>query len=329
MNTDKKLKIMMYSLEDYDIRQYERYRKQYDMKFLKTRLDEDTAVFSFDRDVVVACPMDVVNAAVIDELAECGVKLLAMRSAGYNNVDLVRAREQNLPVVNVPDYSPYSIAEFAVALMLTVGRNTHKAYNRTREHNFSIDYLTGFEFHGKTVGIIGEGLIGQCVIRICQGMGMQVLVNTPHPHGIEGVEYVPLEELYERSDIIQLHCAMNETTHHMINDESIAKMKDGVLLVNTARGGLVDTEALIRGLRSRKIRGAGIDVYEFERGTFTVNYAEDILDDDLLQILLGFPNVVVTSHQAYFTVESLTSLCDTTIQNIEEFFKTGTCRNLL
>ena len=329
MSTDQKLKIMLYNLEEYDKKQYERYQDQFQMKFLKNRLDENTAVFSFNCDAVIACPMDNINAAVIDELVECGVKLLAMRSAGYNNVDISHAKEKNLPVVRVPDYSPYSVAEYAVALMLTVGRNIHKAYNRTREHDFSLVNLTGFEYHGKTVGIIGEGRIGQCVISICKGMGMNVIVNTPHPHNIEGVEYVTLDELYRRSDIIQLHCPLTAENAQMINDDAIAKMKPGVTLINTARGGLIDSEALIRGLISRKIRAAGLDVYEREAGTFNVDYTNDILEDNVLQILLGFPNVVLSSHQAYFTIESLTNLCDTTIKNIKEFFETGTCKNLI
>ena len=272
--------------------------------------------------------MDEINAEVIDELVECGVKLLAMRSAGYNNVDVAYAKGK-LPMVRVPDYSPYSIAEFATALMLTAVRKTHKSYSRTREHNFSLDNLTGFEFHGKTVGIVGEGRIGSAAISICKGMGMRVLVNTPHPRQTEGVEYVSIDELYRRSDVIQLHCPLTSENHYMINDDAIAGMKQGVVLINTARGGLIDTRALIRGLNTRKISAAGIDVYEKEAGTFTVDYTNDILEDETLQILLGFPNVVLTAHQAYFTEESLSALCDTTMDNIREFFETGTCRNMI
>lgn len=323
-----KLNLIFYSLEPYFQQQYERYARQFNMKFLSTQLNENTAVFSFNCDVVVACPMDRVNAAVIDELVSCGVKLLAMRSAGYNNVDLEYARGK-LPVVYVPDYSPYSVAEYAIALMLTVIRNPHKAYIRTRAHDFSITHLTGFELHGKTVGIVGEGRIGQCAIKICQGMGMKVLVNTPHPHMLPDVEYVGLDELYQRCDIIQFHCPLTKDNHHMINDESIARMKPGMVLINTARGGLIDSEALIRGLNARIIRAAGLDVYEREAGVFNVDYTNDILADQTLQILLGFPNVVLSSHQAYFTEESLTALCDITIQNIRDFFETGDCGNLL
>ena len=270
MDKNGKLKIMMYSLLDYDIRQYERYKDTYNLTFLKNRLDRNTAVFAFNCDAVIACPMDEINAEVIDELVECGVKLLAMRSAGYNNVDVAYAKGK-LPVVRVPDYSPYSIAEFATALMLTAVRKTHKSYSRTREHNFSLDNLTGFEFHGKTVGIVGEGRIGSAAISICKGMGMRVLVNTPHPRQTEGVEYVSLDELYRRSDVIQLHCPLTSENHYMINDDAIAEMKQGVVLINTARGGLIDTRALIRGLNTRKISAAGIDVYEKEAGTFTVD----------------------------------------------------------
>ena len=269
-----------------------------------------------------------INAAVIDELAEAGVKLLAMRSAGYNNVDVEYARDK-LPIVRVPDYSPYSVAEFAVTLMMTVIRNPHKAYIRTRAHDFSINRLAGFEIHGKTAGIIGEGRIGKCTIDICKGMGMNILVNTPHPQRLPGVEYVGLDELYARSDVIQLHCPLTKDNRHMINSEAIGKMKPGVVIINTARGGLIDTQALIQGLLSRKIRGAGLDVYENEAGTFTVDYTEDILSDEQLQILLGFPNVVITAHQAYFTSESLENISDTTIRNIKEFFGTGSCVNMI
>ena len=325
----KKAKVMIFGLEEYNIPLYERYRDRLDLKIPNARLNEDTAVFTFGCDAVVPSNLDSIHAAVIDELAESGVKLIALRSAGYDYVDIGYAKEKGLAVANVPDYSPWSIAEFAVALMLTVVRNTHKAYNRTREHNFSISQLAGFEFHGKTVGVIGEGKIGQCTVSICKGMGMKVLVSTPHPHMIDEVEYVSLDELYSRADVIQLHCPLNATTYHLINDEAIGKMKPGVVLVNTARGGLIESQALIRGLISGGIRAAGLDVYEKESAIFTKDYTNDILGDDVLQILLGFPNVLLSSHQAYFTVESLNGLCDTTVQNILEFYKTGTCRNLL
>jgi D-lactate dehydrogenase len=322
------MKVIFYSIQDYDRDSFLKYKKDFKMIFVKTRLDESTAVFAFGCDVVVGCPYDVINAAVIDELLEAGVKLLAMRSAGYNNVDVEYARGK-LPIVRVPDYSPYSVAEFAITLMLTVIRNPHKAYIRTRAHDFSINQLAGFEIHGKTVGVIGEGKIGKCTIDICKGMGMKILVNTPHPRGLPDVEYVGLDELFERSDVIQLHCPLTKDNRHMINDETIAKMKPGVAIINTARGGLIDTQALIRGLLSRKIRGVGLDVYENESGTFTVDYTEDILADEQLQILLGFPNVVITAHQAYFTNESMDNICDTTIRNIKEFFETGTCVNMI
>lgn len=322
------MKVIFYSIQDYDRECYKRYQKDYRMIFLESRLDESTAVFAFGCDVVVACPFDVINAAVIDELVEAGVKLLAMRSAGYNNVDVEYARGK-LPIVRVPDYSPYSVAEFAVTLMMTVIRNPHKAYIRTRAHDFSINHLAGFEIHGKTAGIIGEGRIGKCTIDICRGLGMKILVNTPHPQGLPDVEYVGLDELYARSDVIQLHCPLTKDNRHMINDDAIAKMKPGVVIVNTARGGLIDTQALIRGLLSRKIRGAGLDVYENEAGTFTVDYTEDILADEQLQVLLGFPNVVITAHQAYFTSESLNNICDTTMKNIKEFFEKGSCVNMI
>lgn len=328
MDSNAKPKIILYSVREYDAVRFERFTNQFNMKFLEHRLDERTAVFAYGCDAVVACPMDIITAPVIDELVECGVKLLAMRSAGYNNVDIAHARGR-LSVVRVPDYSPNSVAEFAAALMFTLIRGTHKAYNRTRSHDFSINNLAGFELHGKTCGIVGEGRIGSCAVNISKGIGMKVLVNTPHPRGTPGVEYCSLDELFERSDVIQLHCPLTEANRHMINDASIARMKQGALLINTARGGLVDSEALIRGLVSRRIRGAALDVYENEGGTFTVDYTNDILEDRVLQILLGFPNVIITSHQAYFTEESLENICITTMENIREFLETGECKNLI
>lgn len=326
IDNNGKLKVIIYSLMDYDQREYERYKDAFKMKFLKNKLDASTAVFAFGCDVVIACPFDDVSAPVIDELIEAGVKLIAMRCAGFNNVDVGYAKGK-IPVVRVPDYSPYSIAEYSVGLMLCVVRNMHRVYNRSREHNFSITNFAGFEFRGRTVGIVGEGRIGSCVVETCKALGMRVIVNTPHPRNTEGVEYVSLNELYARSDVIQLHCPLTKDNRHMINDESIAKMKDGVVIINTARGALVDTEALIRGLSSRKIRAAGLDVYEREANTFLVNLEDDILEDDVMQILLGFPNVILSPHMAYFTQESLNALCDTTVKNIREFFETGDCKN--
>ncbi len=326
--SQKKLKIIIYSLMEYDQAEYERYKDRFSFRFMKNKLDKNTAVFAYGCDVAVACPFDDVSAEAIDELIEAGVKLIAMRCAGHNNVDIEYARGK-IPVVYVPDYSPYSIAEYSIALMLCAVRKVHKAYNHSREHNFSVSNMSGYEFFGKTVGIVGEGRIGICVINVCRAMGMKVLVNTPHPKLLDGVEYVSLDELYERSDVIQLHCSLTPQTHHMINDESISRMKDGVVIVNTARGGLIDTDALIRGLASRKIRAAALDVYEKEANTFTVDMTEDILEDNVMQVLLGFPNVIISPHMAYFTQESIDALCDTTISNIDDIFETGDCKNRL
>jgi D-lactate dehydrogenase len=266
-----------------------------------------------------------VNAAVIDALQELGVKLVALRSAGYNNVD-IRHAFGKVHVVHVPAYSPYAVAEHAMAMLLTSVRRIHKAYNRTREFNFSLNGLTGFDFHGKTVGVIGTGEIGRIFIDICRGFGMKVIGADLFPNQAlvdEGVvdEYVKVKDgkvdynsLYAQADFISLHAFLNEESRHMINDKAIGKMKDGVIFVNTGRGGLVDTEALIRGIVSGKIGAAGIDVYEEENENVYKNRSGEVYETVTAR-LTSFPNVVVTSHQAFFTEEALGEIARVTLEN--------------
>ena len=270
-----------------------------------------------------------VNAAVIDKLYEFGVKLIALRSAGYNNVD-VQAAFGKIHVVHVPAYSPYAVAEHAIALLLTSVRRIHKAYNRTREFNFSLNGLTGFDFHGKTMGVIGTGKIGRIFIDICRGFGMRVIAYDVFPAKDSDIEYVPLQRLFAESDIISLHCPLTSETRHMINADAIEVMKKGVVIVNTSRGGLIDAEALLEGIKARKIGAACLDVYEEEADIFFEDRSGHILNDDLLSRLISMPNVIVTSHQAFLTEEALNNIAETTVGNILSCFNNdGICDNEL
>jgi D-lactate dehydrogenase len=230
-----------------------------------------------------------------------------------------KAAYKKIHVVRVPAYSPYAVAEHALALMVSINRKIHRAYTRTRDNNFNISGLTGFDFYQKTIGVIGTGKIGKIFMDICKGLKMNILAYDLYPSEIEGVEYVDLETLYKKSDIISLHCPLTKETQHMINEETIAKMKDGVMLINTSRGGLVDTESLIEGLKSRKIRSAALDVYEEESDYFFEDFSADIIDDDLLARLLSFNNVLITSHQAFLTEEALNNIATTTLDNISAY----------
>ena len=325
------IKVAFYDAKDYDKPSFEYYGGQHDMqfRFLETKLNEDTADLARGCDAVCVFVNDNVNAAVIDRLYELGVKIIALRSAGYNNVD-VQAAFGKVHVVHVPAYSPYAVAEHAIALLLTSVRRIHKAFNRTREFNFSLNGLTGFDFHGKTVGVIGTGKIGRIFIDICRGFGMNVIAYDLFPAKDSGIRYVSLDELFEQSDIISLHCPLTDATRHLIDAEAIAKMKKGVVIVNTSRGGLINAEALLEGIKARKIGAACLDVYEEEADVFFEDRSGHILNDDLLSLLISMPNVIVTSHQAFLTEEALNNIAETTVSNILSFFENdGICDNEL
>ena len=325
------IQVAFFDTKAYDRPSFEKYGKEHDIqyRFLETKLNEDTVELARGCDAVCVFVNDTVNAQVIDKLYSYGVKLVALRSAGYNNVD-VRAAFGKVHVVHVPAYSPYAVAEHAMALLLTSVRRIHKAYNRTREFNFSLNGLTGFDFHGKTVGVIGTGKIGRIFINICRGFGMKVIAYDLFPAKDSGIEYVELEELFERSNIISLHCPLTDATRHMISREAIEKMKKGVVIVNTSRGGLVDAEALLEGIKDRKIGAACLDVYEEEADIFFEDRSGHILNDDLLSRLISMPNVIVTSHQAFLTEEALNNIAETTVGNILSCFeKDGLCDNEL
>ncbi len=315
------IRVAFFDTKEYDQKSFEPYIKEgeFEIKFLDTKLNADTAELAKDCDVVCVFVNDTVDAEVIDKLYECGVRLIALRCAGYNNVDVKHAFGK-LHVVHVPAYSPYAVAEHAAALLLTSIRRIHKAYNRTRDFNFSLNGLAGFDLHGKTVGVVGTGKIGRIFIDICKGFGMKVLAYDKFPAENSGIDYVSLDELFENSDIISLHCPLTDETKHLINEESIAKMKKGVVIVNTSRGALIDSEALLAGIKSRKVGAACLDVYEEEADIFFEDRSGHILNDELLSRLISMPNVIVTSHQAFLTEEALGNIADTTVKNIETFF---------
>ncbi len=298
----------------------ERYR--FPITWLEPRINKDTAALAKGFPAVCAFVNDVLDHEVITTLGE-GTRLIALRSAGYNNVDM-KAAYGRIHVVRVPDYSPHAVAEHTAALMLALNRKTHRAYYRVREANFSINGLLGFDMFGKTAGVIGTGTIGRRVISILRGFGMEVLAYDPYPHSDAardmGFGYVPLDELYARSDIVTLHCPLTRENVHLIDKGSIAKMKRGVMIINTGRGGLIDTRALIDGLLSRRIGSAGLDVYEEENEYFFEDHSSDVIPDDVLARLLTFNNVIVTSHQAFFTHEALTNIAETTLRNIYDYF---------
>ncbi len=325
------IKVAFFDMKEYDKPSFERYGALHDVRFryLETKLNEDTADLARGCDAVCVFVNDTVNAAVIEKLHEHGVKLIALRSAGYNNVD-VQAAFGKIHVVHVPAYSPYAVAEHAMALLLTSVRRIHKAYNRTRDFNFSLNRLTGFDLHGKTVGVVGTGKIGRIFIDICRGFGMHVIAYDRFPAPDSGIEYVTPDELFARSDIISLHCPLTEETRHMIGADAIGRMKKGVVIVNTSRGGLIDAEALLEGIKARKVGAACLDVYEEEADIFFEDRSGHILNDDLLLRLISMPNVIVTSHQAFLTEEALNNIAETTVNNILSYFGgDGLCDNEL
>ena len=324
------IRVAFYDAKEYDRASFEPYGEQQDLqfRFFDTKLNEDTVELAKGSDAVCVFVNDSVTAAVIDRLYEYGVRMVALRSAGYNNVDL-QAAFGKVHVVHVPAYSPYAVAEHAMALLLTSIRRIHKAYNRTREFNFSLNGLTGFDLHGKTVGVIGTGKIGRIFIDICRGFGMRVIAYDVFPAKDSGIDYVSLEDLFRESDIISLHCPLTESTQHLIDENAIRQMKKGVVILNTSRGGLIDAEALLAGIKDRKIGAACLDVYEEEADIFFEDRSGHILNDELLSRLISMPNVIVTSHQAFLTEEALNNIAETTVNNIRSYFNGGTCDNEL
>ena len=287
-------------------------------------LDEHNAVMTMGAKAVCIFVNDTADRKVLELLKAQGVELLALRCAGFNNVDLAAARDNGIRVVRVPAYSPHAIAEHVVALIMTLNRRTNRAYVRVRDGNFSLNGLMGFDMYGKTAGIVGTGKIARQLIGILKGFGMNIIAYDIYPDAKyaeeSGIRYVSLDELYANADIISLNCPLTKENYHLINRDSIAKMKKGVMIINTGRGGLIDTEALIDGLRSAHIGAAGLDVYEEEKDYFYQDHSSEVITDDKLALLLSYTNVLVTSHQAFFTREAMENIATTTLQNCRDFF---------
>ena len=315
------LKIAFYDTKEYDIPSFEEYGKQrgIEFKFFENKLDEDTVALAKGFDGVCVFVNDKVDKKVIDTLHEYGIKIIVLRCAGFNNVD-VKAAFGKIHIYRVPAYSPYAVAEHAMAMLLTMNRRIHKAYIRTRDYNFSLNNLTGVDLYGKTMGVIGTGKIGQILINISKGFGMNVIAYDKFPNPNLDIEYVELEELFKRSDFISLHCPLTDENTHMINKDSMSLMKKGVGIINTSRGGLINADDLLDQIKARKIGFACLDVYEEESNIFFQNKSGHILDDDTLRNLISMPNVLITSHQAFLTKEALNNIADITTQNIVNYF---------
>jgi len=320
-----KLKIAFFDAKPYDIESFNELNSKYGytIKYFKFHLTSDNVVLAQGYDAVVIFVNDTVNAEMIMQLKEYGVKLIALRSAGFNNVDL-KAAFDNIRVVRVPSYSPHAIAEHTVALMLTLNRKVHRAYFRTRDTNFALNGLLGFDMYGKTAGVIGTGRIGKVLAGILRGFGMEVLLNDMYPDeqfaAQTGCRYVSVEEIYRDSHIISLNCPLTKETEFMINSSTIAMMKRGVMIINTGRGKLIRTADLIEGLKSGQVGSAGLDVYEEESQFFFEDLSDRVLGDDVLARLLTFNNVIITSHQGFFTREAIQNIAETTLKNIDDFF---------
>ena len=325
------IKIAFFDTKEYDRNLFDEYNKNYgyEITYLESKLNSETAPLAKGFDVVCIFVNDIVDEKTIKILKECNVKLIALRCAGFNNVDIKNLN--GLMAARVPAYSPYAVAEHTAALLLSIDRKIYKAYQRTRKYNFTLNGLLGFDIHGKTVGVIGAGKIGKVFINIMNGFGAKILVYDKFEDQElakkMNFEYVDLDTLYSKSDIISLHCPLTEENYKMINEEALNKMKDGVIIINTSRGKLIDTRSLINKLKTGKIGGLGLDVYEDEEEFFLNDMSNSFIRDEELSILLTMPNVVVTSHQAFFTKEALNNIAQDTCENIKEFFETGDCRN--
>lgn len=319
-------KVAFFDTKPYDKLWFDKLNTEYNIKYLDYKLTPDSAAAARGCKAVVAFVNDTINNETIDELCALGVKLVALRCAGYNNVDLKYAKDK-ISVVRVPVYSPYAVAEHTMALLLTLNRKIHKAFIRTRDFNFSLNGLTGFDLHGKTAGIIGTGQIGRIFIDICKGFGMNVIAYDPYPMENSNIEYVALDKLFAESDIISLHCPLTKDTRYIINERSLAKMKEGVVILNTSRGQLIDSDALLQSLKDGKVRGAGLDVYEEETALFFEDYSSTIVQDDILARLVSLPNVIMTSHQAFLTEEALQKIAEVTLFNLHQFYNGEALKN--
>ncbi|MEJ2738866.1 MAG: 2-hydroxyacid dehydrogenase [Dehalococcoidia bacterium] len=327
------MKTLVYSTRPYDKEYLEMANRHvHKFHFYETRLERRTAALAAGFPAICCFVDDELDASVLKQLSRGGTKLITLRSTGFNNVDLVSAEELGLTVMRVSQYSPYAVAEFATGLILALSRKIHRAYNRVREGNFLLDGLLGFDLHGKTVGIVGTGKIGSVLTQIMNGFGCRLLGYDVNQNKVclnLGMSYVPLNELLAQSDIVSLHAPLTPETRHMINKETLSLMKPGAMLVNTSRGALVDTKALLSALKKQKLGAVGMDVYEEESHIYYQNLSEQIIPDDVITRLTTFPNVLITGHQAFFTCEALTMIAETTIQNISDFKAGRTNENIV
>ena len=326
------MNIAFFSTKSWVVDSFDRAAKGADHRFtyLETRLDASTVALAHDHDAVCVFVNDTIDAEVVDRLTELNVKTIALRCAGFNNVDIRRAHERGITVVRVPAYSPYAVAEHAIGTILALNRRYHRAYNRIREGNFSLDGLLGFDIHDKTVGVIGTGKIGQIFSQIVSGFGCRVLAHDKYPNeqlAAAGVEYVTLQDLYEQADIISLHCPLTHETYHLINEYAIKSMRQGVMIINTSRGPLIDSNAVIAGLKSGRIGYLGLDVYEEEGDLFFEDLSDQVIQDDTFVRLQTFPNVLITAHQGFFTREAIDNIAETTLQNLSDIATSGQSRN--
>lgn len=313
--------ILFYDTKEYEKPWFEKHNAgRYVFDYIESKLDVKTAMLAEGYSAVCIFVNDTADAAVVRALKGAGVKLILLRCSGFNNVDMAEAEKQGITVKRVPAYSPYSVAEHAAAMLLTLNRKIHKAYIRTRDFNFSLNHLMGFDLHGKTVGVIGTGRIGKAFIDICRGFGMNVLCYDLYPDPDSGLVYVTLDGLLEKSDIISLHCPLDKSTYHILDGEAFQHIKKGCILINTSRGALIDSEALLTALQTGKLGGACLDVYEEEAGLFYEDNSARGVKDLTLSLLVSRPNVIVTSHQAYLTKEALEDIARTTLENIDSFF---------
>ena len=326
------MKVAFFSTKTYDQQFFEKCNtdKKHELRFFETALNKHTASLAADFEAVCVFVNDTLDEDTIAQLAENNVKLIALRCAGFNNVDLEAAASNDITIVRVPAYSPEAVAEHATALILTLNRKTHKAYNRVRENNFSLERLTGFNLSGKTVGVIGTGIIGIAFAKIMLGFGCKVIAFDIKPSEElkeRGVEYKALDDLLPEADIISLHCPLNEQTHHLLDADAFEKMKSGAMLINTGRGALIDTAAVVTALKKEKLGYLGIDVYEQESGLFFKDHSEKVNQDDDFLRLLSFPNVLITGHQGFFTREALEQIANVTLQNLTDFEDENTLEN--
>ena len=317
---DNMKRVAFFDAKAYDRIWFDKLNTDYEILYFENKLNEKTAFMTQNCDAAVVFVNDEINAATIKALANNKVGVIALRCSGYNNIDLKAAKDK-IKIVRVPEYSPHAVAEHAMALLLSLNRKIHRAYIRTRDRNFSLDGLIGFDLYKKTIGVIGTGRIGKVFVDICKGFGMKVIAYDPVPAKDKDINYVTLEELFENSDIVSLHCPLTSDTFHIINKQTFMFMKTGVYIVNTSRGALIESESLVEALKSGKVGAAALDVYEEESDFFFKDLSNSIINDDVLTVLSCMPNVLITSHQAFFTNEALENIAKTTLKNLDEYFE--------